>query len=265
MSGEIAMSGIEPRSSRRIWILAGIAALALHLGGAALTFWHLPTDGTNTDTLGAAAVEVGIEMASPDEEQSDLPLGAGTDAAMAAQENVDQKAEVKQAELPKDVPVPTDDPDRTVTPSDQKTPEQEQSQAATEASQQSVAVAATAKQTLDDSLLKADVATAPNIGLGKDTQKLKAKWESKIVGYIQSHLRYPSVRKDKTTTVKVRFVLDRLGHVLSVVVLQSSGDSVFDDAALATIRRSDPLPRPPVALTDEQFSYDLPMAFAERK
>jgi len=50
----------EPRSSRRLWIFAGVGALALHLGGAALAVAHLRTVDLDDD-LGAPAIEIGLE------------------------------------------------------------------------------------------------------------------------------------------------------------------------------------------------------------
>ena len=52
----------ERKPSRRLWILAALAALALHLGGAALAIAHLQTNDGD-DGLGAAGVEIAFEMA----------------------------------------------------------------------------------------------------------------------------------------------------------------------------------------------------------
>ncbi|MBV9565539.1 MAG: energy transducer TonB, partial [Bradyrhizobium sp.] len=48
-------------------------------------------------------------------------------------------------------------------------------------------------------------------------------------------------------------------------VQQSSGDTVFDDAAVAMVRRSDPVPAPPAGLTDDQLSFALDVNFNKRK
>jgi protein TonB len=269
MIGQIEMSGLdtEQKPSRRLWILAGMGALALHIGGAALAVAHLRTVDLD-DSLGAPAIEIGLEMMSPRLEATDLPPGPDTDAAVASPAIAEQKAELKETELPKDVPTEAGDPDRMVTPNDSSKPKEDDTKVAavqTSASLESEAAEATAKQTLDDSAPKADVAKAPNLGLGKDNQKLKAKWESKLSGYIKLHMRYPKVQKDKAAIVTVSLVLNRQGKVLSVGIFQSSGDPAFDEAAISTIRRSDPLPRPPSELRDEQFSYVLPMSFIDRK
>jgi periplasmic protein TonB len=267
--GEIEMSGLdsEPRASRWLWLAAGVAALALHIGGAALAVAHLRIVDPD-DSLGAQAIEIGLEMMSPHVQATDLPPGPDTDASVASPAIAEQKAELKETELPKDMPTETSDPDRLVSPTDSNKPKEDDTKVAaveTSASLQSEAAEATARQTLDDSAPKADLARAPNLGLGKDNRKLKAKWESKLSGYIKLHMRYPKVQKDKAAIVTVSLVINRQGKVLSAGVFQSSGDPVFDEAAISTIRRSDPLPRPPAELTDEQFSYVLPMSFTDRK
>jgi TonB family protein len=73
------------------------------------------------------------------------------------------------------------------------------------------------------------------------------------------------VKRNKTATVKVHLTLNRLGNVVQVGVLESSGDVAFDDAAIDMIRRSDPVPRPPAELTDDTFSYSLNVNFNEKK
>ena len=135
----------------------------------------------------------------------------------------------------------------------------------TQASTESVAQEATARQTLDENAPEAEKAKAPNLGIGKDKQKLAAEWGRQISAYFELHTRYPKVKKNKSTTVKVSLVLNRLGNVVSADVLESSGDAAFDEAAISMIRRSDPVPRPPAELTQDTFSYSLNVNFNERK
>ena len=49
-----------------------------------------------------------------------------------------------------------------------------------------------------------------------------------------------------------------------MAVLVSSGDPLFDEAAVSMIRRSDPLPKPPPAQADETLRYNLDVIFNER-
>ncbi|MDB5573032.1 MAG: outer rane transport energization protein TonB, partial [Tardiphaga sp.] len=72
---------------------------------------------------------------------------------------------------------------------------------------------------------------------------------------------YPVERQQKSAEIVVNFVLDRLGHVQSVTLLKGSGDAAFDAAAVAMVRRSDPVPAPPPLIADEGLSFTLPVIF----
>ena len=160
-----------------------------------------------------------------------------------------------------------EDPDRIVTPNDSKKPQEDDPKVAavqTQASEEMPAQEATSRQTLDEKAPEAEQAKAPNLGIGKDKQKLTADWGRKISAYFELHKRYPQ-NKSKATKVKVSLVLNRRGNVVSVAVLESSGDPTFDDAAISMIRRSDPVPTPPAELTDDQFNFSLDVNFNHRK
>jgi TonB family protein len=257
---------IEQKPSRRLWILAALAALALHLGGAALAVTHLRTN-EGDEGLGAADAEYAVELASPKVTDDNLPPGPDADASQASQQLAEQKAEVKETELPKDKPTETEDPDRIVTPNDSKKPREDDPKVATveaQASDYSPAREATSRQTLDEKAPEAETARAPSLGIGKDRLKLTADWGRRISAYFELHKRYPK-DGNKSTKVKVSLVLNRRGNVISADVAESSGDPAFDDAAVSMIRRSDPVPKPPAGLTDDQFSFSLDVNFNKPK
>jgi protein TonB len=257
---------IEQKPSRRLWLFAAAGALALHLGCAALAIAHISSDDGD-DSLGANAIEVGVELSSPQAEATDLPPGPDADASVASPALAEQKAEVKPTDLPQDTPTETEDPDRVVTQNESKKPIEDDpkvEKVQTAASQESVAQEATARQTLEGAR-ESETTASPNIGIGKDQQKLTADWGRRISAYFELHKRYPKVEKGKTAKVRVSLVLNRLGQVMSVAVLESSGDPVFDEAAISMIRRSDPVPRPPVKLTDDQFNFSMDVNFKDGK
>ena len=257
---------IDRRPSRRLWLLAAAGALALHVGGVAFAIARLSADDEG-DGLGTNAVEVGVEWASPHVEDTDLPAGPDVEAQMAQPQVPDQKAEGKPTDLPQDTPDQTDDPDRVVTEHKSVKPTEEDPKV--EAAQLNYSPPAeyqapTAQQTLENAR-EAATTTAPNIGLGKDRAKLTADWGRKISAYFEMHKRYPDVEKGRNARVKVSLVLNRLGHILSVAVAETSGDAVFDQAAVEMIHRSDPVPRPPAKLTDDQFNFSLDVNFTKPK
>jgi protein TonB len=256
----------EKKPSRRLWVLAGVAALALHLGGVALAVAELRADDGD-DGLGAQGIDISLDMASPKVPDDDLPPGPDADAQQASPLVPEQKAEVKETDLPKDRPVESEDPDRVVTMSDSKKPKEDDPKIAavqTEASEEHQAQEATARQMLDENAPDAEKARAPNAGIGKDMRKLTAVWGKQISAYFNLHKRYPD-NKNKTMTVQLSLVLDRRGKVLSVDVVGTSGEAAFDQAAVSMVRRSDPVPPPPAGLTDDQFSFTLPVNFSKQK
>lgn len=264
----MAESVKEQRPSWRLWTIAATAAVALHVGGAALALTHLRSDD-GSGGLGANVTEIGVELTSPAAEDTELPPGPDADASVASPALAEQKAEVKPTDLPKETPTETENPDRVVTRNEQKKPTDDEPKVETvqtAASQESVAQEATARQRLADAH-EADVAAAPNIGIGKDDQMLTAKWMKQISAYFELHKRYPKTEKVKAAKVKVNLVLNRLGHVVSLAVAQSSGDPLFDEAAMDMIRRSDPVPRPSAEMkvSEDTFSFSLDVDFKGRK
>ena len=249
-------------TSRRLWVVAAVSAVALHLGGAALALAHLKSDEAEDD-LGAPAIEVGLELRSPRQDPSDLPPGPDSDASVASPAIPEQKAETKETDLPKDIPTETENPDRVVTPNDVKKPVEDEAKVAavqTAASQESVAAEATAAPS-SENIPQGERSVAPAQGIGESMQRAKLKWQKELVAYLDRHKRYPADRVQKSAEIVVSFVLDRLGHVLSVSIAKGSGDPAFDEAALSMVRRSDPVPQPPPAVADEGLSFTLPVIF----
>jgi protein TonB len=252
----------EQKPSRRLWFLAGVAALALHVGGGALAVAHLQTDDLD-DSLGTPAIEIGMEMMSPHLEATDLPPGPDTDASVASPALAEQKAELKETELPKDVPTEADDPDRVVTPNDSNKPKEEDAKIAavqTSASTESVAAEATATPSTE-AIQEGPRSVAPALGTGESARRMRATWQKELLAHLDRHKRYPADRSQKTAEILVSFALDRMGHVLSASIVKASGDPAFDQAALAMVRRSDPVPQPPPVVADEGLNFTLPVIF----
>jgi TonB family protein len=252
----------EARSSRRLWIFAGVGALALHLGGAALAVAHLSSADLDDD-LGAPAIEIGLEMTSPHLEPTDLPPGPDTEASVASPAIAEQKAELKDSELPKDTPTETEDPDRVVTPNDSQKPKEEDTKVATvqtSASTESVAAEATATPSSED-IQEGKRSVAPAQGTGESARRVRATWQKELIAHLDKHKRYPAERSLKSAEILISFALDRMGHVLSTTIVKGSGDAAFDQAALAMVKKSDPVPPPPPAVADEGLSFTLPVIF----
>jgi periplasmic protein TonB len=249
------------KTSRRLWLCAGLTALALHIGGAALAVVHLQTD-VSDESLGAPAIEIGLELTSPRQEATDLPPGPDSNASVASPALAEQRAEVKETDLPKDTPTETEDPDRVVTPNEAKKPVEEETKVATvqtQASQESVAAEATATPS-SENIPEGPRSVAPAQGTGESAQRVRATWQRELMAHLDKHKRYPA-NALKSAEILVGFVLDRMGHVLSSSIVKGSGDPAFDAAALAMLKRSDPVPQPPPLVADEGLSFTLPVIF----
>ena len=122
-------SHLALKPSRRIWMMGSVVATGLHLGFAAMAFAHLRSDELDT-SLGAQALEVGLEMTSPRTEATDLPPGPDSDASTASPAIAEQQAVVKETDLPQAVPDETEDPDRIVTENESKKPTEEETEKA---------------------------------------------------------------------------------------------------------------------------------------
>jgi TonB family protein len=254
----------EPRRavSLRLWLIAGLGALVLHAGCVALAVASLRSD-EEADDLGAPAIEVGFELASVRSEPTDLPPGPENEASAASPAVQEQKAVVEQTELPKDIVTETETPDRVVTDKEANKPKEEEPQVAavqTAPSEQSVAAEATAAPSIEKAP-EAPKTVAPAQGIGESARRAKLSWQKELAAHFDRHKRYPADRTAKAAEIVVTFELDRAGHVLSVQLARSSGDSSFDEAALAMVRRSDPVPAPPPLVADEGLSFTLPVVF----
>jgi len=253
----------EPKPSRRLWICAALIALALHVGGAALAVAHLRTVEPD-DALGAPAIEIGLEFSSPQFEPNDLPPGPDSEASAASQARTEQQAEEKQNELPQAVPTESEEPDRVVAPDTANKPEDNTkiAKVETSASIESVATEATARPS-SEAMPEGSRSVAPAQGTGASALRLRATWQKQLMAHLDRHKRYPE-RSQKSAEIVVSFSLDRTGRVLSTSIVKGSGDAALDEAALAMIRRSDPMPQPPPAVADEGLTFTLPLIFKNK-
>jgi len=262
------MSDLETTARRpvRIWLLAAIGAVALHTGALALAVATLQPDDA-PDELGANAIEVGYERTAPRTEPVDLPAGPDSEASAASPEVVEQKEVVKEIDLPKATPTETEDPDRIVSPDDKKKPDENEPDVPQRQQQASTAAAATEATAAPSSetVTASTRSVAPELGTGDSLRRVRTTWEKELSAHLNKHKRYPSDRMSRSADIVISFQLDRVGHVLSTSVVKSSGDRSFDDAAVAMMRRSDPVPAPPPLVADEGLTFTMAVNFHEQR
>lgn len=250
------------RLPMRLWLMAATTAFVIHAGCVAFAVTRAQIDD-EADELGAPAIEIGVELTSPRAEATDLPPGPDAEASAASPAVMEQKAVVTDTELPKAVPTETEEPDRVVTLDDSKKPKDEEAeQAAVQAtaSIESVASEATAMPSTE-AVQEAPKAVAPAQGTGEAARRQRVTWQKQLITHLDKHKRYPSGGAQKSAEIVVNFVLDRVGRVQEVKVVKGSGDAAFDEAAIAMVRRSDPVPPPPPLVADDGLSFTLPVIF----
>jgi periplasmic protein TonB len=238
---------LNRKPSRRLWLVAAIGAIALHAGGVALALAHLSNEAGD-DGSPSQEFEVGVELTEDTPQDLDLPPGPEADASAASPALNEQKAEVKDSDLPKDTPQQTEQADRVVTSETPKKVDEEQQEKAVQqqqASTESVAAEATVRKRKKTKL----------------QQRIVADWQKELVAYLDKHKRYPNGAMQKNLKIVVSFQLDRLGHVVSTRIVEGSGDPAFDEAALDMVKRSDPVPAPPPLIADEGLTFSLPVIF----
>jgi TonB family protein len=264
----VVATSSAPETARwpvRVWIFAAIGAVALHGGAAALAVATMQPDDA-PDELGTNAIEVGYVREAPRAEPMDLPAGPNSDASAASPALEEQKEIVKDTNLPQAMPTDTDDPDRTVTPDDRKKPVEdavETPKAPALASAPAAASEATAVPSAESAVI-AERSVAPELGTGDSARRVRTTWQKELLAHLDKHKRYPADRANKEAEIVLSVAFDRMGHVLAASIAKSSGDKSFDEAALAMMKRADPVPSPPPLVADEGLTFTLPVNFRAR-
>jgi periplasmic protein TonB len=251
-----------PLAALTIWPLAVLGAVLIHAGWAGVAYEYLQTDDDSPD-LGTSAIDVSLETEAPIRDPADLPPGPDSVHLDPSQEVMEQKTEAEQTELPKATPTETDDPDRVVAPEETKKPQDETPRTPTVQAPPQEAQPASEPTAMPspENAKEGPRATAPDVGIGESLRLQSATWQKELGVHLKKHLRYPENRPPQDVVVTLRVVFDRTGHVVSAEIAKSSGDAVFDDAALAMLRRADPVPAPPPVVADHGLSFAMPVLF----
>jgi periplasmic protein TonB len=251
-------------ASGGLWSRAAALALALHVG-ALLAMLLVLRGEIDEDAGGAPAIEISMEPAAPrDAEEPDAPPGPLADesaasaaaAASEAKEMQDEKIARTQAE----------DAELTRNEKAEKPVKDERAQRTQQViANESAASEATAPPK-SDAQNRSDKPVAPTQGSDAAARAVKLAWQKQLMAHLNRSKRYPAGGGRRAAEVGVYFTLDRRGHVVSYLVKRSSGQAIFDEAALAMMKRADPVPAPPAVIADEGLSFEVPVQFrADRR
>ncbi len=108
---------------------------------------------------------------------------------------------------------------------------------------------------------RSNTTAAPSQGASASNSRERASWASRVSAHLNRFKRYPSGAAGVTGRPVVRFSLNGSGQVTSASLVRSSGSSVLDQEAVATVRRASPFPRPP---DGQGASFSVPVNFTRR-
>lgn len=257
MSRAMQLEPIAPRrnpAALRFWLAACCVAVALHAGIAAMLLVQ-SGGAASEETLGATAIEIGVENAAPLFDAADVsetPDASSTTAAVASAsvsampeeaipEPVTQLAEAGDQQLVV----------KTMTEREEHGEAQVQAPAAAAASSGGGAPSRVAERESAQSI-------ATSIGNSAEAKRARAAWQRGLLAHIERQKRAPA-RAERSADVVVNFSIDRQGRLIAVEIVKGSGDARYDRAALDMVYRADPMPPPPP--NQEKLSFRIPISF----
>ena len=91
----------------------------------------------------------------------------------------------------------------------------------------------------------------------------KADYGAILLAWLERHKEYPRVaqKRRQQGVVLLHIVLDRDGRVIEAHIQESSGYHLLDDAALAMLKRAQPLPPIPDDIREERLRFVVPVQF----
>ena len=244
---------------RWLWRSAGVLSLTLH--GIGIAFAVRAAMPNEAPDPGVAAFEIRLESTAPQREAADLSPQPEVNATAAV-----EKAIIDPTKWLKAVPTETKNPNLTVSPEATNTPHQDETTA--KVSEETLSrgdVASEGATALTIDTREAQHSAAPVPGTGKTARRIQLAWEKQLLAHLARHKRYPTEAARPTGQVILTFVLDRAGHVVSATVLKGSSDAAMDQAALAMLQRSDPVPPPPPLVADAGLSFTIPVLFRAKQ
>nr|WP_093188078.1 energy transducer TonB [Thiocapsa sp. KS1] len=136
----------------------------------------------------------------------------------------------------------------------------------------SVDANATGKVTGKPSAGGGGAASAAGAGGGGGTSgkaeggKSKDRYYAELAAWLERHKRYPALARKmrQEGIVRVRFVIDRNGRVISHRIETSSGHTALDDAASELLRRASPMPAIPARMGQSRLEIVVPIAYRLR-
>jgi protein TonB len=238
-----------PESAR--WGVCFALALGFHAAGAAalLAKWNESSD------LVANAPVIMIDLTpvavAPDVVQSELPPGP-QQAQAESEPEPDPVKPVERHELP---PESKAEPQLAMPP-----PPKPAQKPKEERPKQRHARPATAPSTAEN---RAERPAGPAPGASSRNPYAVSSWKSLLVSQLERSKRYPTEARARGEegVAQIAFNVDRRGVVHDAHIVRSSGSTLLDREALATVERAQPMPPPPRELPGTQIAIVVPIRY----
>ncbi|WP_440636964.1 TonB family protein [Bradyrhizobium sp. PUT101] len=94
-----------------------------------------------------------------------------------------------------------------------------------------------------------------------DAQESSIAWKRQVSNRLVSKRIYPRNMPVEGGTAKVLLVLDRTGNLISSALVESTGSSELDAAALAMVEAAAPFPKPPAEIEEDGLHLTAPIIF----
>ena len=106
--------------------------------------------------------------------------------------------------------------------------------------------------------LTLDESQSSGLGMG-----VVARYAGFLKGSLEESMHYPRAARlaGQQGSVVVRFVIDRNGAVLSIVLEKPSGHAILDREAVEMIERAEPFPTMPGEMSGEVLELRVPIAY----
>lgn len=240
-----------------LWLVLAIIALSLHC--ILISFFICFRNPEDLGNISAGPREIAMELYSPPDGASamnDSPQSTDDVEAkdMKFSSPVPPQITSPEADYPSDMAAAYAD---TFTPSEDEREKLKKKNSAEkaisfESSESSAHTAA------DTAIPQKQTETAQT-----KEERIRITWQKQLVTHLARHRSYPKGSTNLNAKVTLNFVLNRNGHVVSSSIIQSSGDSNIDQAALTMMHRSDPVPPPPPSVADRGLIFTLPIVFSK--
>jgi periplasmic protein TonB len=122
-----------------------------------------------------------------------------------------------------------------------------------------------ASTTAPSAAASAEPPVAPSVSPGREEETVSPAavrtWQRELIAQIERHKHFPANGKGRSGVVTIAFRIDRDGALTQVRVVASSGSTALDQAAVDLIRQSQPFPRPPATLAENDLSFAAPIRY----